>query len=559
MHSRPTYPQRADTRPIFTAIPNCKGNDAFGAYAGGKGAKGARRFLKARHCFCAATLLLALAAIPLACTGPGLEPEQVVEPAKDPGETETGLQDEAREAEPDEVFDPIREFLLSGEVLSPSYAIGAGYPEFYYFSDIGTFAYQTHQYGVREEGQLISLRGKWSLEEDRLTLTILSETRAYGGEKTEDHFLGEVLSGYELIRIDDGYELSYRVTLEEDESGRPYLTWDGEPIYTHYIQEQDKETLRFMAYRGNGDPGLAALEERGNRAGNIINFCWIMKSDSRAFMTLLTVNPDKGYITPLYRVDTGEEGWFAESEWDQFLLLDDDASGINMHNGWIYYLNWDDNRSIYRIRPDGSERTRLNENSARYMSLVNNWIFYINQDDGDTIYRMRPDGSENTRIGSDAADYLSVSGGWAYYSNQDAGGAIFKIRTDGGESIRLNDHSSSKIVPERSRLFYRNNEDNFRIYKMRIDGSEITPLGEERVTTLNLTHEWVYFGLMDGNGIGRMRHDGSGQEILGADIEGLSMIGLINFAWDWIYFTNGEAFTFYHRIRHDGSGYERMY
>lgn len=551
MPGRPACPQRAETRPVFRTTPYHKRDEAPERTTGEKFRKGTRRF------FCAAALILLMAAVLSACAGP--EPEEVIEPAKDADETGARLRDDASKAEPGEAFDPIREFLLSGEVLSPSDAIGAGYPELYYFSAEGTFAYQTHQYGVREEGQLISQRGKWSLDDERLTLTILSETRAHGGEITEDHFLGEVLSGYELIRLSDSYKKSYRVTLEEEESGQPYLTWDGEPIYMLFIQDQDKEMLRFIAARGNGDPGLAALEERGNSAGNIINGGWIMKSDSHAFMTLLGIDPDRGYVTPLYRVDREKSDWFAEPEWDRFLRLDDDAYSINMHGGWIYYINFIDNRSIYRLWPDGSERSRLNESYSRHMSLVNNWIFYINQDDGDRIYRMRPDGSENTRIGSDAADHLTVSGGWAYYSNQDAGGAIFKIRTDGGESIRLNDHKSSKIVPERSWLFYRNDDDNFQIYKMRIDGGEITPLGIDRINTINLTHDWVYFGFMDDKGIGRMRHDGSGLEVLGADIEGLSSIGQIIFAWDWIYFTSGEAYTFYHRIRHDGSGYERMY
>lgn len=39
-----------------------------------------------------------------------------------------------------------------------------------------------------------------------------------------------------------------------------------------FIQEQSFEELRFLAERGNGDPRLAVLEERGNSTGNVINY-----------------------------------------------------------------------------------------------------------------------------------------------------------------------------------------------------------------------------------------------------------------------------------------------
>lgn len=42
-----------------------------------------------------------------------------------------------------------------------------------------------------------------------------------------------------------------------------------------------------------------------------------------------------------------------------------------------------------RVRGDGSERTRLNDDSAGWLNVVGEWIYYINWDDGKRIYRVR--------------------------------------------------------------------------------------------------------------------------------------------------------------------------
>lgn len=155
-----------------------------------------------------------------------------------------------------------------------------------------------------------------------------------------------------------------------------------------------------------------------------------MKSGNWAFLTLLSIHPEKGYVTPLYRVDTEEEGWFAEPDWDRFFLLDDDASGMNMHDGWIYYRNLFDDNRIYRMRPDGSESSRLNEDRSWYVSLVNNWIFYINQDDGDRIYKMRIDGSEIKPLSDDRFSTLNLTYEWIYFGLMEGKG-IGRMRHDG--------------------------------------------------------------------------------------------------------------------------------
>jgi hypothetical protein len=55
-------------------------------------------------------------------------------------------------------------------------------------------------------------------------------------------------------------------------------------------------------------------------------------------------------------------------------LVNDDADNskaevaepgeYDLPEGWIYYSNFDDDNAIYRIRTDGSERTKLNDDQS---------------------------------------------------------------------------------------------------------------------------------------------------------------------------------------------------
>lgn len=151
-----------------------------------------------------------------------------------------------------EIEKEISYFLLQGEVLSTSDVVGSGYPELYYFSEQGTYAYLGSQYGVREEGQLLSQRGQWSLTDNILLLSVLEEKRAYGGELADDLLLGEILIGYQVVHSEEAYQLAYAVSLSEDDLGRPYLLKNNQPLYLLAIPEEDILPLRVLSEEGHG-------------------------------------------------------------------------------------------------------------------------------------------------------------------------------------------------------------------------------------------------------------------------------------------------------------------
>lgn len=98
-------------------------------------------------------------------------------------------------------------------------------------------------------------------------------------------------------------------------------------------------------------------------------------------------------------------------------------------------------RYIKRVKRDGSEKEEIiySGDWAKFINVVGNWIYYsATFSDGVAIYKMRPDGSERTELFWQPANHkvinLFVAGEWMYWSDGDfVDESIHKMRVDGTE------------------------------------------------------------------------------------------------------------------------------
>ncbi len=65
---------------------------------------------------------------------------------------------------------------------------------------------------------------------------------------------------------------------------------------------------------------------------------------------------------------------------------------------WIYYVNADDGNSLYKVKADGTERTRLNYSESTIIDIIGDWLYYHNDSDRSKVYRVKTDGSENNKV-----------------------------------------------------------------------------------------------------------------------------------------------------------------
>lgn len=107
------------------------------------------------------------------------------------------------------------------------------------------------------------------------------------------------------------------------------------------------------------------------------------------------------------------------------------SSHMQLVDDWIYYrIQMTDDQQIYRIRTDGTERTRISDDLVGDFHVTNDWIYYANHSDNSRFYKMRVDGTQRTRINSDHPKHIHILGDWIYYQNLHDN-RLYKIRLDG--------------------------------------------------------------------------------------------------------------------------------
>ncbi|MCE5214473.1 MAG: DUF5050 domain-containing protein, partial [Methanobacterium sp.] len=93
----------------------------------------------------------------------------------------------------------------------------------------------------------------------------------------------------------------------------------------------------------------------------------------------------------------------------------------NINNGgeaaiqgdWIYFSNWQDNRSLYKIKTDGSGLQKIYDTSESEtggfysLNVVGDWIYYTGYS-GEMIHAVKTDGSEHRFITDNLGDFYIV-------------------------------------------------------------------------------------------------------------------------------------------------------
>jgi len=253
-------------------------------------------------------------------------------------------------------------------------------------------------------------------------------------------------------------------------------------------------------------------------------------------------------------------------------------------DGWIYYNGNDD--CFYKMRDDGSEKTKLAEHKAYCVNIADGWIYYIyfeyDYDSGfdeeglpnlvnGGVFKMRLDGSENTQI-SDciSIDNLYVSDGLIYYSLcnlNDSGGenGIYKMSLDGSEVTRIKAGVTAfYLTVAEDRIYYMGDYGRYgSLYGINTDGTEETLICEEDkyddgddyffgVGFINIAGDWIYCNCLEypmNDNIYKMRLDGSEKTLIKEDICSYC----VNVAGDWIYYIGNYNDVYYRGYYDDRS------
>ena len=216
-------------------------------------------------------------------------------------------------------------------------------------------------------------------------------------------------------------------------------------------------------------------------------------------------------------------------------------SNINVFGEWIYYekiiniISGEDQiiytEGIYKIKTDGTNKTRVCSDNAREMMVIGDWIYYRNESDKGKLYKIKVDGTNRTKITDDACYRINFSENYIYYlkGNNGAGNmptSLYKIKFDGTDKSQIpcSEHINFMNV-EGDFIYYLtydlgNPNEGSSFFKMKTDGTEKVKLYDtepgSRVFSFNVSNGDLYFWFYDGwdgppitnNSLNKMSSDG---------------------------------------------------
>lgn len=220
-------------------------------------------------------------------------------------------------------------------------------------------------------------------------------------------------------------------------------------------------------------------------------------------------------------------------------------------DGWLYFskLTADTDRGIYRMKPDGSDVSKISDEAALSMLIVEDWIYFSNFDYRMMLFRMRLDGSDVELVSSKSTGLGILKDEWLYVSSQNE---LFRVRTDGTGYMKLSNAIRFRIAGEKIIVGFEETAGSG-VLTMDLDGKNKVEIYTGINSILDVSEEWIYFVKHDGFGNNdgftyRMKHDGSMESIMD-DSGGFSWMTHHN---GWYYALSDDSKTIT-RLRADGT------
>ena len=160
---------------------------------------------------------------------------------------------------------------------------------------------------------------------------------------------------------------------------------------------------------------------------------------------------------------------------------------------WIYYRS-NDNMSLYRMRVDGSEKTKLNDQQSAYIGVLDGYVYYYTGGETPGVWRMKCDGSKNTNLYSGMLEDMCIFDGRIYFKNSMDGLKLYSMALDGTD-IRCEGDLTELyyLTLWDGKMYWSNDDDGGCLYRANFDGSEMTKLTESAVDSITVADGVLVF------------------------------------------------------------------
>ena len=183
-----------------------------------------------------------------------------------------------------------------------------------------------------------------------------------------------------------------------------------------------------------------------------------------------------------------------------------DKETITVTKKWIYYYK---NDNLYRVKLDGTDRTKVTDKKISYYCIDGNWIYYIYETESNQyIAKMKLNGEKNTRLAkADETNYyetLYVKGGKIYYiftkteDNYDETYYLGKMNKNGknSEQVFKIDTNIQFINMQEDGIYYITSEnyEEYSIKFIKYNGTDKTTIKKTtEAININVTEDWIVY------------------------------------------------------------------
>jgi hypothetical protein len=220
---------------------------------------------------------------------------------------------------------------------------------------------------------------------------------------------------------------------------------------------------------------------------------------------------------------------------------------------YIYYLNSSDGYKLYKSKPDGSLKSKINDSRCGSLNIVGDWIYYTGSFENEGIYKMKKDGSSKTLIVKSQVMGISVVNDWIYYLERDASQSqkndLYKIKTNGTSKTKINFGAGSSLVCAYLQdivvvenwvylSLYNKVENKEQLFRIKTDGSSAQKVLSSSPRFFSIEGGWVYYADETYKKINKAKVDGSSEKVIYTIPESHYSLYSINISNGYVYFSN---------------------
>jgi len=314
------------------------------------------------------------------------------------------------------------------------------------------------------------------------------------------------------------------------------LNSDGNRIF--YIDPTTRK-IHALSFNGKVDEPISAnVANRISIAGG-----WIYYSDNQIPAQIFQISLANWTEKTFYSLKKDEPAVSEVENQGMAISIENFHSGglFAQSNEWIYTVVAN-GEGIFKLHPDGSNKTIVTDIHASNLVILSDWIYFINLDQDQKIYRIKKDGSELTLVFDNPTVNFLVNDDWIYMTTKDGG--VIRTKTNGTDRIDLiylPQDAPYKMFAFADNKVYRD-EYPGDIVEMDLNGTPTATIKTDEfgIEDVFVHDDWIFYSVPSFSEdltvkLYKIKRDGSSKTLVGSLPQGGATFG---FYENWLYFSS---------------------